>query len=75
MTKYLIYLTIGFLIALLVLLETWLTYRKMDAWNPDREEVVYKGVSNAFVYGAFWPTTLILFVYGLINNKLLHHHP
>lgn len=64
MEPYLTYVIGGLLVASWVGLETWLEYRKMDYFDPDREEVILNGVTNSIVYGTFWPTTLILFVLG-----------
>jgi hypothetical protein len=64
MEPYLTYVIGGLLVASWVGLETWLEYRKMDYFDPEREEVILKGVTNSIVYGTFWPTTLILFVLG-----------
>lgn len=64
MEPYLTYVICGLLVASWVGLETWLEYRKMDNFDPEREEVILKGVTNSIVYGTFWPTTLILFVLG-----------
>lgn len=64
MEPYLTYVIGGLLVAIWVGLETWLEYRKMDYFDPDREELILNGVTNSIVYGTFWPTTLILFVLG-----------
>lgn len=64
MEPYLTYVIGGLLVASWVGLETWLEYRKMDYFDPEREEVILKGVTNSIVYGTFWPTALILFVLG-----------
>lgn len=70
MEPYLTYIIIGLLIAGWVLLETWLEYRKLNYFDPQRKEVVLRGVSNSIVYGTFWPTALILFVLGkMIANS------
>lgn len=64
MEPYLTYVICGLLVASWVGLETWLEYRKMDYFDPERKEIILKGVTNSIVYGIFWPTTLILFVLG-----------
>jgi hypothetical protein len=71
MEPYLTYVIGGLLVASWVGLETWLEYRNMDYFDPEKEEVILKGVTNSIVYGIFWPTTLILFVLGTLmaNSK------
>lgn len=70
MEPYLTYVIGGLLVASWVGLETWLEYRKMDYFDPEREEVILKGVTNSIVYGTFWPTALILFALGkMIANS------
>ncbi len=70
MEPYLTYVIGGLLVAGWVLLETWLEYRKLDYFDPEREELILKGVTNSIVYGTFWPTALILFALGkMIANS------
>jgi hypothetical protein len=64
MESYFAYVIVGILVCGLVLLETWIEYRKMDYFDPNRDEVMLKGVSNSIIYGTFWPSTLIFFVLG-----------
>ena len=64
MESYFAYAIVGILVCGLALLETWIEYRKMDYFDPNRDEVMLKGVSNSIIYGTFWPSTLIFFVLG-----------
>lgn len=70
MEPYLTYVICGLLVASWVGLETWLEYRKMDYFDPAKEEVILKGVTNSIVYGTFWPTALILFVLGKLMTNM-----
>ncbi len=64
MEPYLTYIIIGLLIAGWVLFETWMEYRKMNDFDPDKGYVIMRGVANSIVYGTFWPTALVLFFLG-----------
>lgn len=63
------YLIVGLCVAGLVLIETWWEHRKMDEFDPERGEFVFRGVSNSILYGTFWPTALILFVLGRVIRR------
>ena len=64
-----VYLIGGLLVAGWVLLETLLDYRKLGEFDENRQEVVIRGFANSIMYGAIWPTILILFVLGkLVAN-------
>jgi len=70
MEPYFAYVIGGLLVASWDGMETWLEYRKMDYFDPEREEVILKGVTNSIVYGTFWPTALILFVLGKLMTNM-----
>lgn len=65
------YVWVALGVAVLVLFETWLTYRKLNMFDPQRREVMLKGISNAILFSLVWPSVLILLIYmGL--SKLIY---
>jgi hypothetical protein len=62
------YVLLGLLVAATVLLETWLCYRKLHEFAPEREDMAVKGVANAILYGAFWPTALLFAAFILLSK-------
>ena len=60
------YVLAAIVVAVLVLVETWLDYSKLNAYDPDREDMFLVGIGTAIFYGLFWPFVMILFVLGRI---------